>query len=137
MEEAGRSGVLLSDAWHAVYGRNPNASSGYRDAVRAVEAAAKPIVSPNNPSTTLGTIIRDIEAAPQKWSLSLSPAGGVNAMDALLNMVKLLWKAQFDRHGTPDENVPINVSIKEAETALHLAMTLVHWFTRGSVTQVT
>lgn len=137
IEESGRAGALLSDAWRAVYGRSPNASSGYRDAVRAVEAAGKPIISPNNPSTTLGTIIRDIEAAPQKWTLRLSPAGSVDPMGTLLNMIKLLWKAQFDRHGTPDENVPINLSIEEAETALHLATTLVQWFVGGAVRRVT
>jgi hypothetical protein len=137
IEESGRAGELLADAWSAVYGRNPNASAGYRDAVRAVEAAAKPVISPNNSMTTLGTIIRDLEAAPSKWAVSLTPAGGIDAMDTLLRMVKLLWKSQFDRHGTPDENVPLNVSNKEAETALHLATTLVHCFAHGSVTRST
>jgi hypothetical protein len=54
MAESGRAGDLLSNAWRSVYGRHPDASSGYRYAVRAVEAAADPVVSPNNASATLG-----------------------------------------------------------------------------------
>jgi hypothetical protein len=134
MQESGRAGELLSKAWGAIYGRKPDASSGYRYAVKAVEAAAKPVISPGNASTTLGTVIRDMKAAPQKWTVRMSPAGRVDAMETLINMVQLLWKAQFDRHGTPDPNVPIDVSQEEAETALHLATTLVHWFSRGGIT---
>jgi len=137
MAESGRAGELLSKAWRAVYGREPNPSSGYRDAVRAVEAAARPVVSPTNSSATLGTMIHDLEVAPKKWDVRLSTPPGFDKIEALVNMIKLLWKAQFDRHGTPDENVPINVSNEEAETALHLATTLVQWFTRGAVARST
>jgi hypothetical protein len=135
MDDSGRAGELLSRAWRAIYGRTPDPSSGYRDAVRAVEAAAKLVVSPNNSSATLGTMIHDLEVAPKKWVIRLSTPPGFDKVDALVNMIKLLWKAQFDRHGTPDENVPINVSNDEAETALHLATTLVQWFTSGGVTR--
>jgi hypothetical protein len=133
MDESGRAGELLSRAWRAVYGRTPDPSSGYRDSVRAVEAAARPVVSPNNSSATLGTMIHDLEVAPKKWVVRLSTPPGFDKVDALVNMIKLLWKAQFDRHGTPDENVPINVSNEEAVTALHLATTLVQWFADGAV----
>jgi hypothetical protein len=50
-------------------------------------------------------------------------------------MMRVLWKSQLDRHGTDNEAVPIEVSKDEAETALHLAITLVHWFTSGAVTR--
>ena len=50
----------LRDAWHKAWGRNPDASGPYREAVRAVETAYAPIVSPKNDPATLGTIIADI-----------------------------------------------------------------------------
>jgi hypothetical protein len=48
-------------------------------------------------------------------------------------MLDLLWKSQLDRHGTPDETVPLSVSLEEAEATLHLALTLVHWFRTGAI----
>jgi hypothetical protein len=46
-------------------------------------------------------------------------------------MCKLIWKSQFDRHGTDDESVPLNASPQEADAALHLAITLVRYFAGG------
>jgi hypothetical protein len=48
-------------------------------------------------------------------------------------MLAQLWTSQLDRHGTDDESVPLTVSMEQAEAAVHLATTLVHWFRRGSV----
>lgn len=137
MDESGRPGDLLAKAWRHVYGRSPDPSGGYRDAVRAVEAAAQPIVSPNNSRATLGTMIADLKRSPDHWSLSLVTPIGFDKMDGLVKMLELLWKAQLDRHGTADETIPLNVSPAEAETALHLAVTLVHWFTKRAVTRKT
>lgn len=46
-------------------------------------------------------------------------------------MLRLLWKSEFDRHGTDDETVPLNVSIEEAQDAVALAMILVHLAQQG------
>jgi hypothetical protein len=78
-------------------------------------------------------MIADLENAPAHWDLKLTPPPAFDKMDALIKMVRLLWKSQFDRHGTPDDTVPLTVSQEEAETAIHVATTLVHWFTSGSV----
>jgi hypothetical protein len=131
--ESGRAGKHLEQAWTAAYGRNPDPSTAFRESVRAVEAAAQPVLSPKNSSATLGTMIADLANAPDKWDLRLAPPPPFDKMDALLKMLKLLWKSHFDRHGTPDDSVPLSVSQEEAETALHLATTLVHWLTSGSV----
>ena len=59
--EAGdRPAYYLKDAWQKAWGRNPDESGAYREAVRAVEAAYAPIVSPKSERATLGTIIGDI-----------------------------------------------------------------------------
>lgn len=136
MGAAGKAGKHLSLAWTAAYGREPNASSAYREAVRGVEAAAVPVVSPNNGSATLGTIIADIRKAPDKWTMRLTPPSNYPAVARLLGMLELLWKSEIDRHGTPDEAVPLTVSLLEGQDAVHLAVTLVQWFTSGAIRRV-
>lgn len=129
----GRAAQHLAQAWRAVYGRDPDPTGAYRESVRAVEAAGIPVVSPDNKSATLGTMIRDMRAKPEKWRVLL---GGDNQQVAVLGvvgMLDLLWKGQADRHGTADETTPIAVSPEEAQAALQLAMPLVRWFTDGSI----
>lgn len=130
-----RAGLHLKNAWSAVYGRSPRPSEGYREAIRAVESAGAAVISPANPHTTLGTMIADIKAKPAKWSVALqrtSPSS--DPIQPLIGMMELLWKSQLDRHGSSDEDVPISVGQKEAEGAVHLAATLVHWFLSGVIT---
>ncbi len=128
----GRAGGHLQVAWREMYGRNPDPSAAYREAVRAVEAAGTPIISPNNSRTTLGTMIRDFRAKPDKWDVPLGSTAE-QGRDVLLKMMEGVWHGQSDRHGTPDEEAPISVTPEEAEAALHAAITLVHLFWSGLV----
>ena len=134
MASSGRAGQHLQTAWQAAYGRNPKPTEAYWESVRAVEAAGKPIVSPANEATTLGTMIAALAAAPTKWRMNLQPKAGVDPVETLIAMMRLLWKSHTDRHGTPDEAVEVSAS--EAQAALHLAVTLVQWFSAGSVIRV-
>lgn len=134
MSSAAKAGQHLRIAWHAVYGRAPKPTEAYWESVRAVEAAGKPIVSPTNDGTTLGTMINDLSAAPSKWRMTLQPKAGVDPIQTLMSMMRLLWKSHTDRHGTPDESV--DVSEAEATAAVYLAVTLVQWFSAGSVVRV-
>jgi hypothetical protein len=102
--------------------------------VRAVEVAAIPIVIPNDSGATLGRVIPALRDAPSKWRVVLTPSRGSNPVETVAHMCELLWKSQWDRHGVADESVPLNVSLEEAQTAVHLAATLVQWFTSGAVT---
>jgi hypothetical protein len=133
-----RASVHLQEAWQSVYGLNPNPSHGYREAVRAVEAAAKPVVTPKNPTATLGTIIPALRdgIAGHKWAFVLTYKDGGDGTTAVVEMMRLLWQGQHDRHGTDDDDMPINVSQSEAEAAVHLATTLVQWFQSGAMTAV-
>jgi hypothetical protein len=133
ISQSGRAGQHLRDAWHYQYGRSPDPSAAYREAIRAAEVAAISVVAPDNGKATLGTAIRDIEQDKAAWTVVLNPSRG-DAMDQVLAMLRLLWHSQQDRHGTPDRNVPLKVSSAEAEAAIHLAATLVHWFSTGVVT---
>lgn len=132
--DTGRPSEHLSRAWRAVYGRQPNPGEGYREAIRAVEAAAKPVVSPDNGRTTLGTIIHDMRARPDKWEVRLKHHTPDGQVSAVVGMLDLLWSGQSGRHGDPAPDAPMDVTQEEAEAGLHLAVTLVHWFSRGVVT---
>jgi hypothetical protein len=115
----------LSDAWGRAYGRNPDPSGAYREAVKAVEAAAKPVVTPNDTLATLGKMIPAIRDAPQKWAFALGDPLAVAAM------MEALWKGQHDRHGTDDETAPASVQQDEAEAAVQMALALVTYFASG------
>jgi hypothetical protein len=101
--------------------------------MRAIEAAAKSIISPENDVTTVGTLIRDISAKPSKWDFKLPHGSSGDPVNLILGLMRLVWKSQFDRHGTDDETIPLNVSQEEAETALHVAGFLVHQFSSGAI----
>lgn len=123
----------LAAAWSEIYGRNPSPSEGYREAVRAVETVAIPVISPNKPTATLGSLIADMRAKPVKWTTCLNPPAPIDDVGQVIGMMELLWKAQLDRHGTPDPTAPLHVTPEKAEAGLHLAATLVHWFQSGVI----
>jgi hypothetical protein len=114
----------LEMAWRRLVGRDPDPSSAYREAIRAVEAAAKPVVSPNNARATLGTIIADLRNKPSKWTVSLEAASVENVAD----LASMIWTSQLHRHGTDDETVPLSVSQEEADAAFYIAIGLVRLF---------
>lgn len=117
----------LVDAWNRLSQRNPDASGAYREAVRAVEAVAKPIVLPSNDRATLGTMIAALRDKPEKWEVTLG------SVEEVRRMMELIWTNQLDRHGTDDESVPLNVSLEQADVAVHLALALVRLFAGGHV----
>jgi hypothetical protein len=126
----------LATAWSKVYGQHPDPSAGYAAAVKAVEAAATPVVSPNNTRATLGTLIRDIRAGPHKWKTVLEPSNGGSGVSEVIGMMELLWTSQLDRHGSSSPGAPLSVSAPEAEAVVHLAATLVHLFQSGAISVV-
>lgn len=123
-EQNNRAGSFLADAWKAVAAREPQPGEAYDKAVKAIEAAAQPVVSPNNTTATLGTIIRDMETKPAKWTFALGD------LETVIAMMKLVWTNHF-RHGTQprDDHIP-----EEADAAVHLALPLVRFFVGGLIT---
>jgi hypothetical protein len=128
-----RPAVHLAKAWSSFYGVSQDASTSYRESVRAVEAAAKQVILPNDPSATLGTMIPAMRAKPSKWKVALNPPAPVASVESVATTMELIWKAQLDRHGTDDAAAPFFASPDEAEAALHLACALVHLFTSGAI----
>jgi hypothetical protein len=120
----------LDSAWSRLMGRDPDPSGAYREAVRAVEAVAKPVVLPNNDRATLGVMIAAMKEKPEKWTATI---GTVDDMRAQMEAV---WKGQLDRHGTDDETVPLNVSPEEADAAFSTCLNLTRPFAGGHVALV-
>ncbi|MFN2547652.1 MAG: hypothetical protein ABR567_09490 [Myxococcales bacterium] len=133
LEPKTRAAEHLALAWSQLYGRAPNASSAYREAVRAVEVLACPVIIPHDPKGTLGKVVGVLKDAPDKLRTVFTDGKAEGARTAS-EMMRLLWHAQHDRHGDPDVKAPMHVSDEEARGAVHLAVLLVTWFHQQTLT---
>lgn len=132
MFSRGDAGRLLLRAWGQVFGMNPNPSEAYRLAVKAVEAACIPVVSPTNDRATLGTVVAQMEQQGD-WSLPFDREDErARSPIVLVAMMRMLWHGQHDRHAGGND-LPLSVSQPAAETAVAGAVSLVQWFTSGAV----
>ncbi|MFI5534208.1 hypothetical protein ACIA8O_37300 [Kitasatospora sp. NPDC051853] len=133
-EAAGSAADHLKAAWQAAYGISPSPHEAYSQAIKAVESAAHAVVEPNNTMATLGSMIGVVRNSPAKFKLAID--GGPNGGDPapLLAMLQLLWQGQTSRHGAQTVTRP--ESQEAAQMAVHLAVTLVQWFTSGAVVRV-
>lgn len=129
MNESGSAGVLLSEAWHAAFGRSPNPEEAYEKAIKAVEEAASPVIEPNNTKSTLGTTIRTMRDQGD-WELPLVNSNGEYFEGVTLRMCQALWNGQPSRHGGNEYRKP---SQEEAEAAVFLAVPLVQWFASAAI----
>lgn len=131
MSTPGHAGTLLSEAWHAAFGLNPDFGKAYAQSVKAVEAAAIPVVSPNDAGATLGKVIGTIRA-DGNWSLDLTREHLTSTSAAvILGMAQALWTGQSDRHAGPSDYGPSTRA--DAEAAVFLAVPLVQFFSSGAV----
>lgn len=117
----------LKTAWEYCYGRGPSPSEAYTYSVKAVEAVAWQLITPANTSSTLGTLIRDLDAknkAGKVTSIYYDKEAG-SSVDMILKNMKRLWQGHNDRHATGNHTRPTQ---SESETAVHLAILLCHIF---------
>lgn len=121
----------LAEAWQAAYGMNGDPSKAYREAVKAVEFAAIPVVSPKDTGATLGKVLGQVRSDGD-WTVPLTrekDPGHVAGM--LVSMLGALWVGQSDRHGSAAPSIPITT--EAAQAAVLMATTLVQWFQSGAV----
>ncbi len=130
---ARNAGKRLSNAFEAAYGVDPDPSKAYSLAIKAVEDATIPVVSPANAKATLGTVIRDFKNAPTFRLPHNREHEDASTHTVVLGMMQMLWVGQTDRHGGPASVGIPPVSQSEAEAAVMLAVPLVEWFTSGKV----
>lgn len=122
----------LQEAWGKVYGRTPDPSDAWDHAIKAVEILLHPLVSPNSAQSTLGTMLRDLKAKPEKWILPLaSSSKKVGAVEALTAMLGLMWPNP-DRHGSGSGTSRVPTP-SEAEQVVRLAVFLVGWLRTGAL----
>lgn len=125
----GNANYLLSEAWHALRKRNPDAEEAYEKAVKAVEEAAIPVVLPKETTATLGKVLAAMRSQ-RTWDLPLTLKGEEGGPTMLISMIERLWKGQTSRHGANGYRKP---TVEEADSAVMLAVVLVYWFCEGAV----
>lgn len=128
-KNAGSAGSILARAWAHVHGFEKNDSSAYMDAVRAVEIAAVEAVQSNNPTATLGTVIKQM-LDQSDWRLPFREHKNSPSSAFIVDAARTLWHGHRDRHGSANYT---DVTHEEARAAVSLAATLVDWFTSGAV----
>lgn len=132
------AGHLLNSAWRNIYGLHPNATTAYREAVRAVEQVACPLVlatAAANNSATLGTVRNHLRDAPHKWQFVLTDKDGDGSVEPLVMMLDRLWTGQVSRHGGGQRSR--DQTTEEAQAAVHLAALLVQLLGAGALTRRT
>lgn len=130
------AGQHLALALRHVFGRSPDPSSGYRESIRNVEAAAFAVFSPKDATATLGKMIGQIKATPALWHFEMRGQAAPTPILQMAGMMELLWKGQVDRHGNHATGQADVVTQQEAEVAFHLAVTLAAWLRAGAVQAV-
>jgi hypothetical protein len=130
--EAGSADQHLAIAWAAAYGRRPDPTRAYSEAIKAVEAATHAVVQPHQSRATLGTILGEIKNARHKFTITI-PTPGHDPIAPVEAMMRMLWEGQTSRHGG---QTPTRVeTLEAARMAVHLAVTLVQWFAVGAVSR--
>jgi hypothetical protein len=124
----------LRIAWQETYGVSPDPTKAYGEAVRAVEAAAAPVMAPKNQAPTLGQLLADMRA--QNWELTLvDKQASLWPATTFIDLLDQLWKGERSRHGGGATSR--DQTQQEAEAAVHLAALALQWFTTGIVRKAT
>jgi len=122
-------------AWDLAYGRSPDAGTSYGESIKAVEVATIAVVSPKHGMATLGKVIGEMKANPTKWTVGIpATSTAMSGSQLVVAMLDALWTGQVGRHGSPSStSTPTAQSPEEARAAVHLAATLVQWFSSGVI----
>ncbi len=109
---------------------DPDPGVAYIEAVKAVEAAARPVLIPDDPLATLGKMIRAVRDKESKWGVVLR---GETVAD-VIRRAEILWTTPHERHGSDDPDPP--VTQEQAQAAFDLAIGLVDYFARRLIYRV-
>ena len=122
--------VDINAAWNAAWRREePSAVEAYTAAVKAIEGALAPIVTPDDPKPSLGKIIPALRDKPEKWDTRFR---GVETVEALTAMLDEVWRSQH-RHGG---GAGVSNTLDEARDAVSIAVAVVGLCRRGFLEQL-
>lgn len=124
---ASNASVHLRDAWSKAFARVPDPASACVEIVKAIEVAAKPVVTPDDPRATLGKMIKAMRDKPNKWT---TDAGAPADVESVISLIDLVWTG-CPRHG--DDTQPAEVATECAQMLVQAGAMLVHWFQTGRV----
>lgn len=123
----------LRAAFNHVYELDPNPSAAYESALKALEAAAGPVIQPKAGRTRLGTMYSTLKSGGAVVDLPLSTTDNTD-MDTpgvLREMLRAIMVGQTDRHGA---GKPVPVTIDQAKSVVLLVTALVPMFQDGLIT---
>jgi len=121
---------FLRKAWSYAFGRNPSPSEAYNYAIKAMEAAAWPIITPKNKSATLGHILGEMRTHPERWHSKIVEVQPNKSSMMLSSAMELVWEGHTDRHGTAQ---PVPVTQEAGEQAVLTAVMVCAYFNRQYV----
>ncbi|QKD79844.1 MULTISPECIES: hypothetical protein [Actinomyces] len=130
-----KASELLADAWRLAFGRNPDPTAGWGQAIKAVETLLKPITTPADSKATLGKMTRALTDNPSKWACRLperayktNGQGTVKPpLEILANTLRTIGY-QPGRHGGDHTDKTDQVT---ARSMVLLATTVVAWLRDG------
>jgi hypothetical protein len=124
----------LKIAWEDCFGRSPDLSGAYSNAIKAVEAATWRVITPNNMKATLGTMLNDfkLQSEAGKFNVGFKDKDASATFDTAHSIMQRLWKSQTDRHATGDYSNPSQL---EAESAVYMSITICQMFTSGLISR--
>ena len=126
--KSGHAATHLRNALSKCFGLDPDPKGACREAVEAVEVAAKPVVTPTDSMPSLGKMCRAIHDKPEKWE---TDSEFDRSIESLVGMMEFVWNEGRFRHG--DETAPLEVSQEAAEMTVQAAVLLVSWFRSGRI----
>jgi len=125
--------LFLSQAWHNVFGQNPNYSESYAQAIRAVEAASSGLITPNDKKATLGKVAQALREQ-KGWRFQIEARDANNVPGGVIQLLmSAMMNSHSDRHGSSE--VVESVTREKAEAAVFSAVFLVQVFESGLIAQ--
>ncbi|MFW3473477.1 hypothetical protein ACN24M_19625 [Streptomyces microflavus] len=119
----------LRVAWSKAFSREADPSDAWDHAIKAVEAILIPLVVPKQDKPQLGHVVGSLKSQSSRWKFILPGAALGHSVDPLVAMLDSLWPNP-DRHATGTHREP---TLKEAQAAVHLAVSLVQWARSGAL----
>lgn len=123
--------VRLESAWEKAYSLDPDPTESIAEAIRAVEAVMLPTVVPKDLKAIYSKGVGALRDNKDKWRLAIETQNGADDIDVVISMLNRLGTAHLERH---EGNVAKGVdTVESARACVHLAATLVQWFSMGAV----